>query len=61
MTFWLPVMEAAFVLFVLALYALVWRGGQSGGGFGRGWWQWALLAGCAFAAWALALSRIPRP
>ena len=61
MTLWLPVMEAAFVLFVLALYALVWRGGKREGGFGRAWWKWALVAGCAFALWALALSRIPRP
>lgn len=61
MTFWLPLMEAAFVLFLAALYALVWHCGESSGGFKRGAWKWALLAACAFAAWALSLSRIPRP
>lgn len=61
MTFWLPLMEAAFVLFVLALYALVWRGGERSGGFRRRSWKWVALALGAFAAWALALSRIPRP
>jgi len=61
MTFWLPLMEAALVLFLLALYALVWRGGERGGGFKRGAWKWALLALLAFATWAAALSRIPHP
>jgi hypothetical protein len=61
MTFWLPLMEAGFVFFLVALYALVWRGGTRDGGFGRGAWKWILLAAAAFAVWALALGRIPRP
>lgn len=58
---WLHVMEVAFVLFLLALFALVWRGGERGGGFKRGAWKWALLAALAFGAWAWALSAVPRP
>ncbi len=54
-------MEAAFVLFLLALYLLVWRGTKRGGGLERAWWQWAVLAAASFAVWAVALSRIPRP
>ncbi len=61
MTLWLPVMEAAFVLFLFALYSLVWRGAGRGGGLEHGAWRWALLAASSFAVWALALSRIPRP
>ena len=61
MGFWLHVMEAAFVLFLVALFALVWRGGKREGGFKPGAWKWALLALLTFAVWAWALSQVPRP
>jgi hypothetical protein len=61
MTLWLHAMEAAFVLFLAALYALVWRGGEPGGAWKRGAWKWVMLAAGAFAVWAFALGRIPIP